>query len=143
MYFLGSVPKPNEPIVMNGAIYVYTGILKFVVASAAEAELGALFLNCKECTVVRLILQELGHTQPPTPVHCDNSTPVGITNGTVKKQRSQSMEMRFFLVTDQVALGRFNIQWHPGQENLADYFTKHFEAIHHIAVRPWYLHTAK
>ena len=26
MYFLGSVPKPNKPIVMNGAIYVYTGI---------------------------------------------------------------------------------------------------------------------
>jgi hypothetical protein len=49
------------------------------------------------------------------------------------------MEMRFFRVTDQVALGNFNVTWHPGQENLADYFTKHFEARHHQAVRPWYL----
>ena len=31
------------------------------------------------------------------------------------------------------------MQWHPGQENLADYFTKHFDTKHHIAVRPWYL----
>ena len=86
MYFLGSVPKPNEPIPMNWAIYVHTGILKFVVASAAEAELGTLFLNCKEGTVIRLILEELGHKQPPTPIHWDNSTAVGIANGTMKKQ---------------------------------------------------------
>ena len=64
------------------------------------------------------------------------------TGESIKKQRSRSMEMRFFLVTDQVALGHFKVQWHPGQENLADYFTKHFDAIHHIAVRPWYLHTS-
>ena len=141
-YFLGSTPKPGQPIPLNGAIFVHTGILKFVVASAAEAELGALFHNCKEGTIIRLILQELGHIQPPTPVHCDNSTAVGIANGTVKKQRSRSMEMQFFWVTDQVALQHFDIQWHPGQENLADYFTKHFDARHHIAVRPWYLHTS-
>ncbi len=78
------------------------GILKIVVASAAEAELGALFKNCKEGKSVRLILEEMGHPQPPTPVHVDNSTAVGIANDTVKKQRSRSMEMRFFWVTDQV-----------------------------------------
>lgn len=72
------------------------GILKIVVASAAEAELGALFMNCKMGKSVRLILEEMGHPQPPTPVHVDNSTAVGIANDTVKKQRSRSMEMRFF-----------------------------------------------
>ena len=30
--------------------------------------------------------------------------------------------------------------WHPGAENLTDYFTKHFTAKHHSEVRPWYLH---
>ena len=43
---MGSVPKNGQPIPLNGAIYVYSGILKFVVASAAEAKLGALFVNC-------------------------------------------------------------------------------------------------
>jgi hypothetical protein len=70
-YFLGSVPQDGQPIKLNGAIFTFCGILKCVVASAAEAELAALFLNCKEGKIVRLILEELGHPQPPTPVHCD------------------------------------------------------------------------
>ena len=63
----------------------------------------------------------MGHPKPPTPVHCNNMTETGITNDNVKKQRSQSMEMRFFWVTDQVKSGAFDIKWHPGQENLDDY----------------------
>ena len=139
-YFLGEKPKDNEPISLNGAIYAFCGILKIVVTSAAEAELAALFLNAKEGKIIRLILEELGHHQPPTPMHCDNKTATGIANDTVKKQRSRSMEMRFFFITDQVNRGLFDVQWHPGQENLADYYTKHFDARHHQEVRPWYLH---
>eukprot|EP00804_Cyclotella_cryptica_P025569 CCRYP_002814-RC/>CCRYP_002814-RC protein AED:0.45 eAED:0.45 QI:0/-1/0/1/-1/0/1/0/106 len=71
--------------------------------------------------MLRLVLQELGHVQPPTPTHCDNERATGITNDTVKKQRSRSMEMRFFWVTDRVNRRIFNIKWHPGQENLAHY----------------------
>jgi hypothetical protein len=138
-YFMGSLPTDGKPIQINGPIQIHASICKFVVTSAAEAELGALFYNIQEGTILRLALEELGHPQPPTPVHCDNITAVGIANDTVKKQRSRAMEMRFFRVTDQVALGNFNVTWHPGQENLADYFTKHFEAKHHQAVRPWYL----
>jgi hypothetical protein len=100
-----------------------------------------LFYNCKEGKIFRLALEELGHKQPPTPVHCDNSTATAIANDTVKRQRSRSMEMRFFWVTDQVKQHHFDVKWHPGQENLADYFTKHFDAKHHDTVRPWYVHT--
>ena len=139
-FFLGSVPENNRPIRLNGAIHIVASILKFVVASAAEAELGGLFVNCKEGKIIRLILEELGHPQPPTPVHCDNATAVGIANDTVKKHRSRSMEMRYFWITDQVDRKFFVVLWHPGQENLADYFTKHFDAKHHQEVRPWYTH---
>jgi hypothetical protein len=86
------------------------------------------------------LLEELGHRQPATPVHCDNQTATGIANNTVKKQRSRAMDMRYFWITDQVAMGFFDVQWHPGIENLADYFTKHFDSKHHQAVRPWYLY---
>jgi hypothetical protein len=139
-FFLGSTPADNQPIELNGAIYTLCGILKIVVASAAEAELGALFMNIKDGVILRLILAELGHKQPPTPVHCDNKTATGIANDTVKKQRSRSMEMRFFWIGDQVKRQLFKVHWHPGQENLADYFTKHFDAKHHQAVRQWYLY---
>ena len=50
------------------------------------------------------------------------------------------MEMRFFWITYQVRQYFFKVLWHPGAENLADYFTKHFPAANHIQVRPWYQH---
>jgi hypothetical protein len=40
-------------------------LLKFVALSAAEAKLGALFLNAKEAKIMCRTLQELGHPQPP------------------------------------------------------------------------------
>jgi hypothetical protein len=82
----------------------------------------------------------LGHPQPRTPVHCDNATAVGIANNTVKRQRSRSMEMRFFWIGDKKAQNIYGISWHPGQENLADYQSKHHAGAHHRNVRPWYLH---
>jgi hypothetical protein len=47
-FFMGWMPQNGEPIKINGAFYVNATILKFVVASAAEAELGALFHNCQD-----------------------------------------------------------------------------------------------
>jgi hypothetical protein len=138
-FFLGWLPLDNRPIKLNRAIHVVSTIHKFVAASAAEAELGALFVNTKEGRIICLILQELGHPQPPMPIHCNNSTAAGIANNTVKRQRSRSMEMRYFWIADQVARKQFKVQWHPGQENLGDYHTKHHPTVHHIRVRPYYL----
>ena len=114
-------------------------ILKHVAASAAAAEVGALFLNAKEAEVMRLTLLELGHPQPPTPIHIDNSTPVGIVNSTIKRQRSRSMEMRYFWLLDQIAQRMFDFQNHPGLENLADYPSKARTGAIHRHVRPYYL----
>eukprot|EP00956_Cyclotella_meneghiniana_P018821 scaffold31709_cov41-Cyclotella_meneghiniana.AAC.11 len=95
-FFMGSLPRDRQPIKLNGAISIICSILKFVASSAAEAELGALFLIAKEANIMRLTLHELGHPQPPTPIHVDNSTTVGIVNNTVKHQKSRSMEMGYF-----------------------------------------------
>ncbi len=47
-FFIGLMPKNEEPIQLNGAFYMNMTILRFVVASAAEAKLGALFHNCQD-----------------------------------------------------------------------------------------------
>jgi hypothetical protein len=60
--------------------------MRFVVALAAEAELGALFHNCQTGMIFQLTLANLGHPQPKMPVHFDNATAVGIANNTVKHQ---------------------------------------------------------
>jgi hypothetical protein len=50
------------------------------------------------------------------------------------------MEMRFFWTSDKLAQDMYALSWHPGEENLADYQSKHHTGAHHIAVCPWYLH---
>jgi hypothetical protein len=108
-FFMGWTPNPTQPIKLNGTFFTLCAILWFVVASAAEAELGALFLNCKQVTIFQLTIEEMGHPQPPTPVNCNNFTTVGIANNTVKHQCSRSMETRFFWVADAVKAGKFGI----------------------------------
>ena len=139
-FFLEWMPIDGEPIRLNGAFHVSTTILRFVVASTAEAELSALYHNCQTGIIFWLMLTDMGHAQPQTPVHCDNATAVGIANNTIKRQRSRSMEMRFFWIGDKVAQEMYALRWHPGQENLADYQSKHHAGSHHVLVRPWYLH---
>ncbi len=79
-FFLGSLPRDGDPIQLNRATHVTCTILKLVAASAAEAELGA----AQDTKVFRLVLAKLGHRQPPTPIHIDNTTTVGIVNNTIK-----------------------------------------------------------
>ena len=88
-----------------------------------------------------LTLEEMGHTQPPTPIHCDNETAVGTANETVKKHCSRPMEMRYFYSYEQVRRGNFNVQYHPSLECLGDYPSKHHITAHHQTVIPIYLHT--
>eukprot|EP00804_Cyclotella_cryptica_P000090 CCRYP_013749-RA/>CCRYP_013749-RA protein AED:0.16 eAED:0.11 QI:0/0/0/1/0/0/3/0/1031 len=139
IFFLGSIPKNNEPIRLNGAIAVLCMILKFVATSATEAELGDLFLNAKEAKIMRLTLKELGHPQPPTPIHCDNSTTVRIVTNTVKRQKSRNMEMRYFWLLENHVNKLFDSQYHPALENLADYPSKAHPGGHHLTLRPLYV----
>ncbi len=139
-FFMGWTSQDSGPIKLNGAFFTLCTILWFVVASAAKAKLGALFLNCKEGIIFWMTLKELDHPQPKTQVHCDNATAVGIANNTAKRQQSRSMEMRYFWVCDKIAQDAYDVRWHPGQENLADYQSKHHIGTHHQAVCPWYLH---
>jgi hypothetical protein len=75
-------------------------IMRFVVASMAEAKLGTLYHNCQTGMIFRLTLKEMGHPQPKTPVYCTKAKAVGIATNSIKGQRSCSMEMIFFWVGD-------------------------------------------
>jgi hypothetical protein len=54
-------------------------------SSAAEAEIGAVFINAKKGAVLRTTLEQLGHKQPPTPMKTYNSTATGYSNGKINK----------------------------------------------------------
>ena len=79
--------------------------MKNIIASAAEAEMGALFVNGQEAIILRTTLEELGHIQPPTPIKIDFSTASGIVNKIIRQRRSRSMDMRFHWDRDRVQQG--------------------------------------
>jgi hypothetical protein len=78
-FYMGSNTDKSN-ILNNGAILIISNVLKHVMSSAAEAEIGAVFLNNKEGTVVFTTLEELEHPHPPTPLQTDNTTSTGYIN---------------------------------------------------------------
>jgi hypothetical protein len=95
-FFMGSLPTEEKPIKFNGAFHALCSILQFVVASATKAKLGALFLSCQEGMISKSPLEDMGHPQPIIPIHCDNTTAIGIANNTINRQILRAMERRFF-----------------------------------------------
>ena len=105
----------------NGPVYVLAKIINAVMASAAEAEVGALYMNAQELSPMRTTLEELDHPQPPTPLRTDNSTADGIMNKTIKQRQSKAMDKRFYWVQDRVEQGEFRLFQAPGKDNLDDW----------------------
>jgi hypothetical protein len=140
LFFLGN--KSPKQDALNGSILNVAAVIKNVVASAAESEVGACFHNTQSGAPFRVTLTELGHTQPPTPLRTDNSKAYGIINETIKQNRSKAMDMRYHWLTDRVLQKQFDVYWRPGHENLADYHTKHHSAQHHKDMRHLILHEA-
>ena len=82
IYMLENMPIPY----LNGAILTITNIMKYVMSSAAEAELVLLFITAKKCVEIRQTLQEMGWPQKPTPIQVDNITAVEVvTNNIISK----------------------------------------------------------
>ncbi len=84
-----SVP-PN-----TGAILNIAHIIKNIMSSATEAELAGLYIMVRKAVYTRIILEELGQVQPPTPLQTDNAMADGIINGKVQPKRTNAMDMRF------------------------------------------------
>jgi hypothetical protein len=139
---MGSSNNTNKKLT-NGAILIISKVIKHVMSLAAEAEIGAVFINAKEGAVLRTILEELGHPQRPTPMETDNTTATGYINGTIKQKRTKAMDMRFYWIKDRVKQGQFHVYWGPGYQNLADYFTKHHSPAHHKIMREIFIHAER
>eukprot|EP00804_Cyclotella_cryptica_P005680 CCRYP_000048-RB/>CCRYP_000048-RB protein AED:0.40 eAED:0.38 QI:0/-1/0/1/-1/0/1/0/144 len=106
---------------------------------AAEAELGALYINAREVIPQQHLLNELGHPKPPTPIQINNSTALGMVTNIIQPKRTKGMVMRFHWLRCHENQKQFCTYWHAGTTNLADYVTKHHLTIHHQSIRATYL----
>ena len=102
---------------------------------AAEAKVGALFLNVRKAIPARAALEEMGYPQPPTPMQIDNSAAAVVVTKKVAPKRLKSMDMRHWWLRDREIQGQFRFFWRPGSFNLGDYFTKHHPGSHHVDMR--------
>ncbi|EJK50851.1 hypothetical protein THAOC_30042, partial [Thalassiosira oceanica] len=101
----------------NSAILNIAQIIKNIMSSATEAELAALYIVAREC--VNVILTEMGHPQPPTPIQTDNATAEGVINSKVQPKRTKAMDMRFHWLRDRETLKQFRFYWRSGKLNPA------------------------
>jgi hypothetical protein len=64
-------------------------------SSATEAELAGLYMMAHKAVYIRIILEELGHIQPPTPLQTDNAMADSVTNSKVQPKQTKAIDMRF------------------------------------------------
>ena len=93
-------------------------------SSAAEADLGALYINARKAVYIRKILAKMGHPQPCSLLQTDNSTAEGVVNNNIQTKRLKAMDMKLHWMRDRESQGQFRIYWRPGKTNRADYWSK-------------------
>jgi uncharacterized membrane protein YgcG len=126
----------DDPTTENGMLHAISSIIDVVCASAGEAEYGAAYINAQYGVGLRHILIALGHPQPATPILCDNEFAIGLATDTIKQRKSKSIDLRFHWIRDRIRQGQFTIRHVPGEQILADFFTKTLSAAKHQAMMP-------
>jgi hypothetical protein len=100
----------------NGAILTISQIIKAVMSSMAELEIGALYINCREAIPARHTLEYLGHKQLPTPMQTDNTTALGVVNNKVEK-KLKAIDMKYHWLRCRINQRQFCHYWAASKSN--------------------------
>ena len=84
------VPKWNVPVL------TIAQTIKFVMASASEAELGAMFITEQAMVSKCNTLEEIGWKQPSSPIQTDNLAAAGVANNTIVSRKLKAMGRRMY-----------------------------------------------
>ncbi len=103
MFMAGSEEIPiNNRVVLN-----ISQIIKAVTSLAAEAELGALFINAKTAVSMQQTLEEMGHPQPRTPIQTNNSTAHALLTNRIFPMALKAPDMQFNWLRCRDAQGQY------------------------------------
>ena len=127
----------------NGAVLNIAHIMKTIMSSSIEAEIGAMYVNAQEAVPAPQSLNEMGHRQPRTPMQTDNTAARSVVTNNVQPKRTKAMDTSFNWIWCRDMQEQFRYYWRPGSQNWADYWTKHFPASHHINMHPEFLTPAR
>ena len=93
-------------------------------ASAVEAELGALFHNIQVTEPIFTCLAETGHPHPKTPLTMDNPTSAGMLLSSIRQKKSKAIDAIYWIKYC-VSQKHFLVCWESGKTFQGDYFIKH------------------
>ena len=91
----------------NGAVLKISKIIKAVMLSAAEAELGDLFINARESVNMGQMIEEMGHKQDQTMMQTDNIMAKGLINKKIQPKHTKIMDIRFHWLQDRESQEQF------------------------------------
>ena len=80
---------------------------KNVMTSAADAEIGALYINSWQAIPAQKTVEEIGHNQPPTPIQTNNTTALGFITKNLKPIATKSADMKHWFMRDQQDRNQF------------------------------------
>eukprot|EP00804_Cyclotella_cryptica_P026354 CCRYP_007682-RB/>CCRYP_007682-RB protein AED:0.29 eAED:0.21 QI:0/-1/0/1/-1/0/1/0/164 len=136
---ISSFPSTKKILQNNEAILKIAHIIKNVMSSATKAKLAALYIMARKSVYIHIILEEMGHKQPPTPIQTDNAMKDTVINGKIQPKCTKAMDMRFHWLNECECPNQFKFYWRPGKTNNADYWTEHHSATHHVNIRAEFL----
>ena len=91
--------------------------------SATESELAALYIMARKTVYIGIVLEEMGHKQPPTPLQTDSAMADAVVNRKVQPKRIKAMDVQFHWLRDSEYQEQFCMHWQPEKSIYADYWT--------------------
>ena len=89
-------PSSNSTILQNnGAVLNIARIIKHVMSLATEAELEALYIMYIKAVYITIVLEEMEHKLPLTPLQTDNYMSEAVVNGKIQLKQTKAMYMHF------------------------------------------------
>ena len=76
-------------------------------SSATEAELAALYIMVHEAVYICIILEEMGHKQPPTPIQTDHAMADAYMNSKILPKQMKAMVMPLHWLRERKCQQRF------------------------------------
>ena len=101
----------------NSPVLTLAQIIKFVMSSASEAELGAIFMTAQDMVAMRHTLEEMKWTQLKSPIQTDNSATVGVVHNTIVPRKLNTMDRHLHWLRCREAQGQFRYYWASGNLN--------------------------
>ena len=114
---LFSCPRMSLSPPNNGSVLNIAEIMKTIMSSEAEAEIGAMYVNACEAVPARQSLNEMGHHQPRTPMQTENTAAHYVVTNNVQPKRTKTMDMCFHWIRCRDAQYQFRYYWRPGSHH--------------------------